>query len=97
MDFEKYIHPELVILIPVMYIIGRGLKNSKIPDNRIPAVLGVISVFLSSLWVFATENIYGSRDILSAFFTAITQGVLVSGASVYINQLYVQQNKKDKK
>ena len=94
MEFEEFIKPELFILIPVIYLIGAGLKKSKMRDNRIPAVLGIISVSLCAVWIIATNDISTIRDIALAAFTAVTQGVLIAGASVYINQLYVQSKKK---
>ena len=95
MEFEQYIRTELLILVPVMYIIGTGLKKSKVADKYIPLILGTVSVILSALWVFATEELKGGREILTAFFTAVTQGILAAGASVYASQLYIQ-SKKDK-
>lgn len=95
MDFEQYIRPELLILVPVMYIFGMGLKRSKVTNRHIPLILGTASVILSALWVFATENPGNGKEILAAFFTAVTQGILAAGASVYANQLYIQ-SKKDK-
>lgn len=94
MDIKEFINPELLILIPVLYVIGIGLKKSKISDNLIPLVLGGISVFLSTMWVIATSNIYTSSDIALAIFVSVTQGILCAGASVYFNQLYVQLKKK---
>ena len=88
MDIKEFINPELLILIPVLYVIGIGLKKSKISDNLIPLVLGGISVFLSTMWVIATSNIYTSSDIALAIFVSVTQGILCAGASVYFNQLF---------
>lgn len=93
MDFQQYIRTELLLLIPVMYIIGMGLKRSKVADKHIPLILGTVSVILSALWVFATANLESDQEILAAFFTAVTQGVLAAGASVYASQLYIQANK----
>lgn len=95
MDYQQYIRAELLILIPVMYIIGMGLKKSKTADRHIPLILGTVSVILSALWVFATEDLNNGKEILAAFFTAVTQGVLAAGASVYASQLYIQ-SRKDK-
>lgn len=93
MDYQQYIRAELLILIPVMYIIGMGLKKSKTEDRHIPLILGTVSVILSALWVFATENLNSGKEILAAFFTAVTQGVLAAGTSVYASQLYIQSKK----
>ena len=95
MNFEKLIKPELLILIPVLYLIGIGLKKSKLPDKFIPISLGGISVFLSASWVIATSDIFSLREIFYAVFVSMTQGILCAGASVYINQLYIQAKKKE--
>ena len=97
MDYQDYIRTELLILVPVLYFIGIGLKKSKMSDSMIPMSIGFIAVGLSSVWVIATTEIYGVRDVFSAIFTAVTQGILVAGASVYLNQLYVQTRKESKK
>ena len=94
MNYQDYIKTELLILIPVLYFIGVGFKKSKLPDKWIPIALGAVSVTLSAVWVIATSEISGIQEIASALFTAVTQGVLVAGASVYVNQLYVQTHKE---
>ena len=94
MSYQDYIKTELLILIPVLYIIGIGLKKSKMPDKWIPTVLGISAVVLSSFWVLATTEISGLQETASAIFTAVTQGILVAGASVYVNQLYNQARKE---
>lgn len=95
MEYQDYIKTELLVLIPVMYFIGIGLKRSKLPDKRIPILLGIISIFLSAVWVMATGKISCIQEGASAFFTAVTQGLLVAGASVYANQLYIQEKKEE--
>lgn len=93
MNYQDYIKTELLILVPVLYFIGIGLKKSKLPDKWIPFILGVSAVVLSAFWVVATADISGLQQTASAIFTAVTQGVLVAGASVYVNQLYIQAKK----
>lgn len=85
-NLQDYIKPELLVLIPVLYIVGMILKNTERVDNKyIPAVLGVGGVLLAMLYVMGSEGI-----TIMGLFTAITQGVLVSGAAVYVNQLIKQ-------
>lgn len=92
--FKEFIRPELLVLIPVLYIIGVGFKKtSMLKDNLIPIALGTISILLTSLYIFATTDIAGAKDIVMAVFTALTQGVLLAGASVYANQIYKQLQK----
>lgn len=93
MNYQNYIKTELLILVPVLYFIGMGLKKSKLHNKWIPAVLGVSAVVLSAIWVLATADISGLKETASAIFTAVTQGILLAGASVYANQLYIQAKK----
>ena len=97
MDFEffkDFIKPELLVLIPVLYFIGMGLKNAAaFADKYIPIVLGAVGVCLSALWVVATSTIPDMQSAAMAIFTAIVQGILVAGVSVYVNQI-VKQAKK---
>lgn len=95
MNYQDYIKTELLILVPVLYFIGIGLKKSKFPDKWIPIMLGSISVILAALWVFSTSEIEGGKELAMAFFTSLTQGVLAAGTSVYANQLLVQAKKED--
>ncbi len=95
MNYQEYIKTELLILIPVLYFVGIGLKKSKLADKWIPITLGAIAVFLSTVWVISTSNICGYKEAAYAVFTAITQGVLAAGTSVYANQIYLQTHKEE--
>ena len=91
MGYEDYIKPELLVLIPVLYLIGLFIKSTEnIKDKYIPLILGVVGVFLSLLYVMATEGLS-----LMALFTAITQGILTAGAAVYTNELITQGGKDE--
>ena len=92
--FKEFIKPELLILIPVLYLIGMGIKKSEVKNKFIPLLLGTVAIILSGLYVFATSKITGAKEIAMAIFVALTQGILTAGASVYFNQLYKQSKKK---
>ncbi len=92
---QAYIREELLVLIPVLYFVGVGLRKSKIRNKRIPLVLGGLSIILSTLWVIGTSEISGINDWATALFSAVTQGILCAGASVYADQLYKQSQKKE--
>jgi 1,4-dihydroxy-2-naphthoate octaprenyltransferase len=96
MDIEilkNFIKPELVILIPVLFIIGKAIKNSEIKDKFIPLILGIVSIVLCSLYVYGTTDIANSKEFIMSIFVVITQGVLVAGASVYADQLIKKAKK----
>ena len=80
----EYIRPELLVLVAVLYIVGKALKASQdVKDKHIPLILGGAGVFLAMLWVVATGSFDGVQSIALGLFTGIVQGVLVAGCSVY--------------
>ena len=93
MDYQEFIKPDLLVLVPVLYVIGLGLKKSKLKDKWIPFILGIIGMVLSALWVLSGNPIHNTQNAAAALFTAVTQGILAAGASVYANQLFVQIRK----
>ena len=82
MDIIKYVTENALILIPVLMIIGTIIKNVQfIPDKFIPLILlpfGVVGAMALGEW-----------NVQSAI-----QGVLVTGAAVYGNQIYKQMSKQ---
>ena len=94
MDFTSYILPELLILVPVLYLIGYALKqNKRIADDNIPIVLCLTGVVLAFLYILSTTPLNSTQAVGTAIFAAITQGILVAGAAVLGNQI-VKQGKK---
>lgn len=95
MEYQEYIKSELLVLVPVLYMIGLGLKKSKLKDKWIPLALGITGIVLSAAWVVATSHITNIREVAAALFTSVTQGVLAAGASVYASQLHIQTRKDE--
>lgn len=95
-NIMEFIKPELLVLIPALYFIGLMLKKSQaFADKYIPVTLGLIGIALCALWVAGTSTLDTTQAILLAVFTAIVQGVIVAGLSVYANQIYKQLSKAD--
>ena len=100
MDFvnllKEYIKPELLVVAIVLYFVGMGIKNTElIKDKFIPIMLGILGVIISAIYVVATSNINGYQEVLTVIFTSVVQGILVAGASVYINQIIKQVKKEE--
>ncbi len=87
MDLMDYVVSEAYILIPVLYVIGMFLKRTpKIADWMIP-------------WILLGLGMLGGFFLADMSVRGILQGVLVSGVTVFANQLYVQtmiKSKQDK-
>lgn len=101
-QITNYIKPELLVLIPVLYFIGMGLKKCQwLSDKMIPIALGIVGILLASIYVVATTAGTWNEwyDVMIACFTAIVQGILVAGCSTFFNQIYKQisggEDKKD--
>lgn len=90
MDFLSYIHPELLILIPVLMILGKFLKESAFfPDEGIPLAVMIVGITLSALWVVDMSDI----TWFNALFTSIIQGILCAGTAVCLHQIPKQKLK----
>jgi hypothetical protein len=94
MDYSLYIKPELLIIIPVLSLIGTKLKkSSKAVDENIPLTLGIIGIALSGMWVIGNHanELVTLQCWMGALFTAVVQGILAAGASVYGHQMWKQK------
>lgn len=77
----NYIVENALILIPVLYVLGSILKGtSKIDDKYIPIILLPIGIAFSIA-------------IMGVNVNAVIQGILVTGVTVYGNQLIKQATK----
>lgn len=81
MEYTQFITEKGLVLIAVVYVLGMVLKGTKkIPDAVIPIILLPIGILLS-MWSFGKGP------------DALIQGVLITGAAVYTNQLIKQTTK----
>lgn len=90
MDLTAYIQPELLILVPVLYLVGEGIKRSNTPDEVIPLVNGLLGMMLACLYCFATRN---GGDVAMVLFTGIVQGILCAAAATYAYEAQKQARK----
>ncbi|MGD2196234.1 phage holin family protein [Lysinibacillus fusiformis] len=78
----EYIIEQALIVVPVLLVIGQVLKNTpKMQDWLIPYILLVFGVAFTI-------------GVMGITMQSIVQGVLVSGAAVFSNQLYKQYSDK---
>ena len=79
----NYIVEKCLILIPVLYVIGTILKNLEfIKDKYIPLILLPIGIAFSI--------------VMNGFYVnSVIQGILITGVTVYTNQVIKQCCKKE--
>ena len=79
----EFIAENALLLIPVLNVIGAIIKNTeKIPDKYIPFIL----LFF---------GILGAVAILGLSPESVVQGILITGAAVYGNQIVKQIKKSE--
>jgi hypothetical protein len=83
MDLLNYVVDQALVLIPVLLVIGQIIKAiPAIPNWLIPVILLV-------------PGVVGAGFLCGWTAQGIVQGILVTGAAVYGNQLYKQIQKGD--
>ena len=92
---KEFIEPWFAIGIPALYLVGMYLKKSEVPDKYIPLILGCIGVFGCMVWTIATLTAFDWQSVLVGLCSAAVQGVLVAGASVYVDQVVKQAGKEE--
>ena len=92
-EVTDFVKPELLLLVPVLYFLGIGIKKSKLPDRLIPLLLGCAGVGMAALALLPQVIGHSTAEVIMAVFTALTQGILCAGLSVYVDQLRKQAKK----
>ncbi len=93
-SLKEYIRPELLSIVPVLYLCGMWMKQStRIKDEKIPVLLGAAGIILSSIYTLSVTSVSDYKGVLSALFVSLTQGILCAGAAVYWHQLVHQTAK----
>ncbi|BDR84860.1 phage holin family protein [Clostridium tetani] len=82
MNIMEFITEQAFILVPALYVLGLMLKGTeKIKDWTIP-------------WILLTCGIGSCIAIMGMNIQAILQGILVTGLTVFGNQLVKQTTEK---
>ncbi|MFD2639931.1 phage holin family protein [Piscibacillus salipiscarius] len=78
MDLLSFIMDEALILVPVLMVLGKIIKQTQLIPNRfIPLSLLLISIILTSV-------------MLGLSFEAFIQSILIAGTAVFGHQLFKQ-------
>lgn len=93
---EELIRPELLVLIPVLYFLGLGLKKTAaFADRWIPLTLGAVGVILALAYLAAAQPVSNGPEIAMLIFAGVTQGILCAGCSLFAKNLITRSKKDD--
>lgn len=85
----EYITPELLILVPCLYVMGLMIKDIDFIENKyIPLILTGVSLVLTSLYVLGTGGLSAIN-----IFSSIVQSILCVACAVYADQIKKQIRK----
>ena len=84
----NYIKPELLIVAVLLYGLGAILKKTKLKDNFIPIILGVVGMVIGITYCSVIEGFN-----FSSLGVGSIQGLLCATASNYVNQVIKQMKK----
>lgn len=81
---KEYLVEDALGIIPALMILGKIIKDTpKVQDWLIPYILLVLGIIFTI-------------GVIGFSFDSVIQGILVSGAAVFGNQLYKQAKYKDR-
>ena len=84
---REYIHPELLVMLPVLWLLGHMLSKARLPGRLRPWVLLAVSLAAVTLYTLSVSDITGSKALFACLFSILTQGVLLSGGSALLQKL----------
>ena len=90
-DIASYISPELLVLVPALFLVGMAIKRFGSDDRAIPLVLGLLGMMLACLYGLATMK--AGDTVPMVLFTGILQGIFCAAGAVYAHQSVHQWNK----
>lgn len=82
--------PELSVLIPLLWLCGKGLKKSRFPDRFIPITLGGLGILFSGLYLLSQGVPSSLAELSDWLYKSFTQGLISAAGSVYAQNIIKQ-------
>ncbi|UHR03235.1 phage holin family protein [Peptoniphilus sp. GNH] len=91
-SLKEYLSPELVFMIPVLIVIGSGLKKStRISDSLIPTILSIVGIPIALITSLANRmDPMNKIQIIVWILMSIGQGVFLGATAVGVHQFFKQ-------
>ena len=93
-SIKEYISPELVYMIPILIVIGSGLKKSaRVSDTLIPLILSCLGIPIALVLSLASKyEPMSAYQIVVWLLMGIGQGIFLGAASVGVHQFFKQHS-----
>lgn len=93
-SIKEYISPELVYMIPILIVIGSGLKKSaRVSDTLIPLILSFLGIPIALVVSLASKyEPMSAYQIVVWLLMGIGQGIFLGAASVGVHQFFKQHS-----
>lgn len=93
-SIKEYISPELVYMIPILIVIGSGLKKStRVSDTLIPLILSCLGIPIALVVSLASKyEPMSAYQIVVWILMGIGQGIFLGAASVGVHQFFKQHS-----
>lgn len=93
-SLKEYLSPELVFMIPVLVVIGSGLKKSnRINDSLIPTILSIVGIPIALITSLANRmDPMNKIQIIVWILMSIGQGVFLGATAVGVHQFFKQHS-----
>lgn len=93
-SIKEYISPELVYMIPILIVIGSGLKKSaRVSDTLIPLILSCLGIPIALVVSLASKyEPMSAYQIVVWLLMGIGQGIFLGAASVGVHQFFKQHS-----
>lgn len=92
MDFNIFGILAMPTLAVICYLLGMGIKVSKIDDKYIPVACGTFGAILGIVAYVCDMSGFPAQNIIEAIAIGIVSGLASTGA----NQIYKQLKKEEK-
>lgn len=90
-DYLQFIKPELLVLVPILYVLGTWFKQSTVIKNwMIPFILSGLGVLLSLAYLLSVEFTAVGNLIAAYIFTSTVQGILCAAGAVFTQNIVKQ-------
>lgn len=93
-SLKEYLSPELVFMIPVLIVMGSGLKKStRISDSLIPTILSIVGIPIALITSLANRiDPMNKIQIVVWILMSVGQGVFLGATAVGVHQFFKQHS-----